>query len=503
MFSQLLFILILATHLSAEPLFTQDSAAFPYLKNQSTLDHLGTPPHSVSAHHESFLVSEDSLELHVSILVDRSSLKWQETDSGAQAAYEGRLRLRSGGQVVYEEVWRRSDSADSIAQVLAAQKIPDALSIVLPAQKYRVELQLLDLNSREVGQRTFPLRLTMPSGSNSLSDMLLSLSPPVLAESPPFLLGGARVIPYADAVFGSGLNEVFAQCALLLDADVDVTVSVYLLGDRQNVLKSTLAAPLDSFAYAQKTLHNGRRLIWLSASQDVRELPTSTYFFELRVMVGQETLASTRHTFFIENPGVEALSLARYGDEYELYDSAQLTTLWERSSILASHDELQAWDRLDLQERRSFLRQFWERRDHSPESKMNEARAAFLLRIEEARQRFTEPGHSGEQTDRGRIYARYGEADYIDTDVQILSQYFPLEFENYRNQEDRRFGSNSFTESLSGREHNDFQMWRFDYLEGGSEFIFIDVQGFGNYELVHSTKTGEFFDPQWVRKLYR
>jgi hypothetical protein len=34
------------------------------------------------------------------------------------------------------------------------------------------------------------------------------------------------------------------------------------------------------------------------------------------------------------------------------------------------------------------------------------------------------------------------------------------------------------------------------------EFIFIDLQGFGTFELVHSTKSGEYYDPQWGRKLF-
>jgi hypothetical protein len=43
------------------------------------------------------------------------------------------------------------------------------------------------------------------------------------------------------------------------------------------------------------------------------------------------------------------------------------------------------------------------------------------------------------------------------------------------------------------------EIWRYDYIEGGVEFVFVDKGGFNNYELVHSTKRNEVNNPDWER----
>jgi GWxTD domain-containing protein len=481
----LLFLLSVPPLLQAQPLFTLDPVAFPLVRSS---------------------VADDSVLLDVALMIDRSSLHWAEQGDQVQAAYEVRLRFLSGGQVVLEQVWERTDHAGSMGDVLPGQKIPDAWSLALPAKKLRLEVIVKDLNSTQQTLRRMPLRLKAPGDKPWLSGLRLSLMPPEPMTTPPFILQEHRVVPYADTVFGPTLSDVFTVVQLWLPPDQTdndaLSASLYLLGERQNVLRSSLPKAISSLCLADSRLEDGSRLLLLSFDHDVQDLPTAAYFFEVRLLDGTDVLAHNRHSFFMENPGVEALEFKRHGDEYELYDSAQLSELWSLSSLLATHHELEAWERMDLDARRSFLRQFWERRDTSPNTAMNEARASFLLRVEEARQMFFESGSPGDKTDRGRIYARYGEANHIDTDLQSLTQRFPLEFESQ--QSNSQYSSSmGGIGSLSGREHNDFQLWRYDYLDGGVEFIFIDVLGFGNYELVHATKSGEFFDPQWVRKLYR
>jgi hypothetical protein len=46
-----------------------------------------------------------------------------------------------------------------------------------------------------------------------------------------------------------------------------------------------------------------------------------------------------------------------------------------------------------------------------------------------------------------------------------------------------------------------YEIWFYNEIEGGVQFIFGDISGFGNYELLHSTKRGEVNDPDWERRL--
>ena len=93
-------------------------------------------------------------------------------------------------------------------------------------------------------------------------------------------------------------------------------------------------------------------------------------------------------------------------------------------------------------------------------------RSEFLRRVALANERYPRFGKEGWRTDRGRVLIVYGEPDQID-----------------------RHPSES--------EGKPYETWQYYQLEGGVEFDFLDRNGFGNYELVNSTKRGEIRDDDW------
>jgi len=48
---------------------------------------------------------------------------------------------------------------------------------------------------------------------------------------------------------------------------------------------------------------------------------------------------------------------------------------------------------------------------------------------------------------------------------------------------------------------NPWEQWDYFEIDGGSIFIFADVMGIGDYNLLHSTAPGEISDPQWGDEL--
>lgn len=80
------------------------------------------------------------------------------------------------------------------------------------------------------------------------------------------------------------------------------------------------------------------------------------------------------------------------------------------------------------------------------------------------------PNREGYQTDRGRVYLIYGEPDQRD--------FFSSE-----------------------RSTKPYEVWFYNSIENGVYFYFGDVTGFGNFELLHSTKRGEVRDDTWQRRL--
>ena len=89
-------------------------------------------------------------------------------------------------------------------------------------------------------------------------------------------------------------------------------------------------------------------------------------------------------------------------------DVAHIIQPEEKKAYLALRDEA---------ERQQFIVQFWERRDPTPGTAVNEAKEEHYRRIQWANERCKEPGSNkpGWATDKGRTYIRFGPPDEIES----------------------------------------------------------------------------------------
>jgi len=142
---------------------------------------------------------------------------------------------------------------------------------------------------------------------------------------------------------------------------------------------------------------------------------------------------------------------------------------------LADAGELSAWSNgLSLSAKRRLLSEFWQKRDPTPDTPVNERREQFYQAIAYANQAYKEGGRKtvpGWRSDRGRIYARLGAPD------EVLDR-------------------------PSQRTAPRYLVWR--YTRGrGNFYIFADRTGFGAYQLIYSDDLREPGQPDWDRTLGR
>lgn len=79
---------------------------------------------------------------------------------------------------------------------------------------------------------------------------------------------------------------------------------------------------------------------------------------------------------------------------------------------MASRDEIEGYLALrDKEAARSYIEEFWARRDDDPDDGINRVRQLFEQRAEEADRRYTEAAYAGRRTDRGTVYILYGDPD--------------------------------------------------------------------------------------------
>ena len=210
----------------------------------------------------------------------------------------------------------------------------------------------------------------------------------------------------------------------------------------------------------------------------VHKLPTDTYtlFVNLIDSVANYGVSSSKR-FFVYNPSIAPIDASQQtvsavlSTTFGAMSEEELDDLFQKSKYIATMSEQDQYNSLSTPEsKKEFLFTFWKARDENPSDEQNVFYLNYLKRIDVANDRFSALGKQGWKTDRGRVYLVYGE---------------PSEIERFPNQ----------------TETKPYEIWRYDNVEGGVIFVFGDITGFNNYQLLHSTKRGEMRDDYWVRRI--
>ena len=102
-------------------------------------------------------------------------------------------------------------------------------------------------------------------------------------------------------------------------------------------------------------------------------------------------------------------------------------------------------------ERIERFQRFWDKRDPTPGTRRNERMEEYYFRVSSANERYGRFDFRGWDTDRGEVFIRFGEPDFVET--------------------------HSFNYSA-----DPYEVWFYNRI--GRRFIFVDEKGFGDYELL-------------------
>ena len=172
--------------------------------------------------------------------------------------------------------------------------------------------------------------------------------------------------------------------------------------------------------------------------------------------------------------------------------------------LLQSEDE-DAFTIMPPGEQERFLKDFWRKRDPTPETALNEAHAVFDERVAYVNRTYSQHAIAkGMFSDMGRVYIRYGEP------AEVLHQVMPAGEETLTKQleeimisEDRAVGS--INQKGPGGDQRPYEVWLYegeiplppdaDPLADRRSvrrrrllFLFVDEQGMGTYTLRYSTE---------------
>jgi GWxTD domain-containing protein len=179
---------------------------------------------------------------------------------------------------------------------------------------------------------------------------------------------------------------------------------------------------------------------WRFVELSTKDLPGTVYDLEIRAQCADTLQTTATRKLMIRAAGLSPL--------VENLDEAIAQLLY-----IADSKTLKMMKAADADAKKQLLQSFWKERDPSPGTPDNELMNEYYHRIHEADERFR-CYKAGWKTDRGWVFVTYGE---------------PNEVERYPFELDSR----------------PYEVWR--YYRPERRFLFIDKNGFGDYDLESSS----------------
>ena len=354
--------------------------------------------------------------------------------------------------------------------------------IVLQPGEY--ELRVVAPRDEAAQRRQLELRrdiLAPDFGANAqaaLSDVTLASSiAPTTDRDDVFYKNGLTIRPNVNQIFGQGVPVLYYYAEAYHPEQAAGQDNTYTV--LSYVAETNRPQPIQGMQ--KRVEREARTPDVLVGSFRLDSLPTGSYFIRL-ALLNDENVAVVEQSrkFFVYNPTVERAESNLAADSYE---TNQYTAMPEEEIDQAiKHAEIVATDRerrrmrgiQDLDEKRLFLQEFWQKRDPNGASPINEFQDEFYRRIQYANERYSSSYAPGWQTDRGRVLVKYG------SPIAIEPHLYDIDMKPY-------------------------EVWQYNNIpgEGQSVFVFADRNGFGQFELIHSTVSGERTLPNWEAELKR
>ena len=355
----------------------------------------------------------------------------------------------------------------------------DLIRYRLDPGKYRAVMIVKDLHNPDLTKKSEMeiANLAFPRTQLTVSDIELcrSIKNAGKNSDPVMVKNGFEVIPDASRLFGPPFPVIFFYVEIY-NLQEGIQGGMYTVNYFVTDYDGKKVDGVRQHTRTHKILGNNAAEVGMV---NIAKLPSGTYWLYFVVSdSAKEHMAYTRTRFYCYNPEMDAQRkeqqvASNTGRVYSIYESMapiQIENELQYIRYIATKEEKKIIKSLkDLDAKKSFLVEFWAKRDPDPDRPGNKFRDEYLERVRFANKQFSGM-EEGWKTDFGRVYILYGP---------------PTNVERFPN-------------TMNGRA---YQVWTYENLQGGAEFVFIDFGGYQHYQLVHSTYRGEIQNWDWRKML--
>ncbi len=427
---------------------------------------------SVDLDHATFRANDSLAYVEVYASVQRSHLTYAETGDSLCASFQVRLEVSQDDAIVLADTFRAMDQ-------VAAGDIPDkgqffahVFRFIMKPGTYALRALLFQDNEDLLDDAADTIRVNAYSDEQlGMSDIELGCRMSFTDQPSLLVKNGVELVPNPTRIYGTDLPLFYFYAeAYGLSFDSTVADSYTVYRRIYHAENGAEARPENKKSYPM----TGNSVV-LADGFPISTLRTGTYELELEVKglrTGQS--AKARKKFWTYRPddfaSGRALELNQEFQAKLLQSDPDILEIMNSDSALMlmkyvlTKDQSDRVERLTPQGKEEFLLDYWKEREKGDPGAANR----YFARVAEANRRWDYLYRPGWRTDRGRVFILHGEPDLVDR--------------NY-----------------AGAQLPDHELWQYDRLEGGVIFVFMDESGFGDLDLVHSTKRGEVYNPDWNR----
>jgi len=382
------------------------------------------------------------------------------------------IKEKSTNKEILSKTWQIFDQYNSLSE-LNDKVLNGTISIRLNNNDYSIGVKAYDGNNPvNIDSSNFLMSIqSVASDRFSISDVQLA-STIKAADSKSdsyFVKNNHEVIPNPSGIYGENLPVLYFYSELYnLDNN---TNSDFL--QVNYIIKNSFDV---NIVTRTKYVTTRNKSIVDVGALNLLKYPTGIYTLIIEVKdSATSTSVSQAKRFYIFNPSVKDTStyISKMSggalSEFSIMEEDELNLYFDYSKYIATQEEINSWKKLHTEDgKKEYLKNFWTDKNKSSGLEEKTYQMEYFRRIELANQRYTSMQKLGWKSDKGRVLISYGE---------------PSEIQRFPNEPDMK----------------PYEVWSYNQIESGVLFIFANLEGFGEYSLIHSTKRGELTDENWQR----